>query len=153
MKNICFTFLQSIFSHFSLHRSVFAWVILLFAIFSISNCKKKKLPEFHDEIWRRESLEMASSFCAKYLECSAPVIEKLDKKLQNFAKNQMSTSECVERFKKSNVFRLRGEIPDTIKNSYRTCFVEFQKLNCDDLQNGKLDSLGECNQIRAIQKL
>lgn len=131
-------------------RQIFLLCLLLV---SFGNCKKKKLAEFHDELWRRESLEMASNLCSKLLECANPIIEKIEPKLQNFTKSQMSSNQCVEKFKKSNVFRLRGENPDLIKEAYRSCYFASLELNCSDLQNGKIQTIDTCNQIKAIQKL
>lgn len=125
--------------------------ILFFSTFTL-NCKGKKLNEFKDDSWREESQKIAVEICNKLTTCIEDK-ESKDRKLQNFIESNLSASRCMDKNKKSNVYKLRGEDPSEIQKNFRTCHQQVLSMNCQEIRSGKINTTPECTWIEKLQML
>lgn len=122
-------------------------------LFFIIRCKPSKLPEFADGSWREESQKIASEICGKIRECALKQESKDKSKLHDFVLANLSSSKCIEKNKKSNVYRLRGENPIEIQNNYRLCHKQILQMECEELRKEGLQKTSECSWIAKLQNI
>ncbi|WP_411824146.1 LA_2478/LA_2722/LA_4182 family protein [Leptospira sp. 'Mane'] len=128
--------------------SVFYILILSFGFFCIS-CKKGKGIDSNE--WKEESLKITASLCDKYRKCADPDWKEVPDKLKDFTKSRLDETNCQKTFRDSNAYKLIGENPENIKSLYRECSKKILIASCDELKQGRVDSLEECKSFKKIQ--
>ncbi|MCB1143252.1 MAG: hypothetical protein H7A24_12240 [Leptospiraceae bacterium] len=127
-------------------------IILTIAIFLLS-CQKKKLKGLDDPAWKEKSLSMTLSVCEKILTCSEGFEKKLSPTSEKLFKEELSKEKCLDTFKKSNVYNLRGGDPNLIQEQYEKCSIKMQNSNCEEIQSKSFLNDDACKAIQSIQSL
>jgi hypothetical protein len=126
--------------------------LLFIALVVFSSCKKDKVKGLHDEAWRTESMKMASEICKKYAECAPQLLLKIKPSLHKLFWSEIKEEKCAEKNKESNIYKLAGEKPDTIKEHTRNCYKTLIHAGCTEIANDITSIDPNCVAVRKIQK-
>ncbi|MCX7999719.1 MAG: hypothetical protein N3A69_12335 [Leptospiraceae bacterium] len=131
------------------------WICLVSLVLSFTFCKRKEnLRETFDPVWRDESTKIALSICEQILTCfQKKFIESQSLPVYKHVERNLQSSKCTEKHKKSNVYLLRGNEPETIKKNFLTCYQKLQNLNCEEIYKDEIAKISECRWISNLQKL
>ncbi|TGN20414.1 LA_2478/LA_2722/LA_4182 family protein [Leptospira idonii] len=135
-----------------LQQSQFSLRILFVSVLVLSlfvSCKKQKGIDSGE--WKDESLKMTAELCEKYRKCADPSWSAIPDKLKDFSKDRIEEANCQKRFRESNAYKLIGASPEIIVGLYRECHKQVLNLSCEDLRQGKLDSVVPCSEFKKIQ--
>ncbi|BDA77168.1 hypothetical protein LPTSP3_g00980 [Leptospira kobayashii] len=125
------------------------YVLIISFSFLFGACKKNKGIDSNE--WKEESLKITASLCDKYRKCSDPDWKSVPDKLKDFTKSRLDETNCQKTFRDSNAYKLIGENPENIKLLYRECSKKILSASCEELKQGKVDSLPECENFKKIQ--
>ena len=127
-------------------------IFILVILFTILFCKPKVKKGIDDPIWREESNKIASEICNYMEKCSATTIEKLPDYMQKQVKEEISTPNCIEKNKKSNIYNLRVNDPESAKTAFRECFKYLKTLSCEEMVNAGISKNDFCNTTTLLQE-
>lgn len=65
----------------------------------------------------------------------------------------MREDRCIEKYKKSNIYHLRGKEPLKQKKIAIDCFAHIKTLTCEQIKAGKIYQSSSCQKMRDLQKL
>jgi len=128
-------------------------LLILLIILIFKNCNPSKTTEVFDPTWQEESQKIASEICEKLRECINTQKIETNPKLNNFLLSTLSPTKCLEKNKKSNVYKLKGKDPTQIKQNYRTCKEHILQSNCESIIQEGFQKFPECGWIANLQKL
>lgn len=114
-------------------------------------CKKSKQKEIFDPEWREKYLEISFNTCKKLETCFKDSETKINPKLKNFVKSEFKPENCSEKSKKSKLYLLKVKNPEEAKLAATECFLELEKMSCEDIRKNKLDEVSACKITRLLQ--
>lgn len=126
-------------------------LFIIVILFTILLCKPKVNKGIDDPIWREESNKITSEICNYMEKCSASTIEKLPDYMQKQAKEEISTPNCIEKNKKSNIYNLIVNNPELAKTAYRECLIYIKTLSCEEMIKDGISKNQSCNTVTIFQ--
>lgn len=128
-------------------------IFYILSILILIACQKKKLKGFDDPIWKEKSIGLTEIICNKIQNCSIGFEDKLKKKTSEIFLEETKKEKCIERFKSSNVYHLRGGEPNLIQSQYEKCSTIFESSSCSDIEKSIFLNDESCKSIQYIQTL
>lgn len=126
-------------------------LLICISFFYLIGCKPKPFKAIEDSAWRDETVEITSDLCKKFEICSESLILNLPKNMQNHVKEEISFSNCIEKNKKSNIYKLAVPNINEAKIAFRECANFIKNLSCEDLSSGKIKENEFCKSVTLIQ--
>lgn len=124
--------------------------ILLVSLIFVS-CKKKE-KGLTDPAWQFEMLKLSTEYCTKISTCSESLIKQLPSNVQTYTSSIVKQEKCMNANRHSRAYNLVKENPDFIKKIVRDCFSFALKLNCKEIESGKLEENDSCQLLKKYQK-
>ncbi len=129
-----------------MQKTLFFFLILLII------CKPVTKKGIEDSSWQEESLKIASELCGIFEKCSEVTLKGLPEPMFKQAKEEISSNNCIEKNKKSNIYQLKVSDIESIKNAYRECGTFVKSLSCEEITKGKIQTNNSCNIISLAMK-
>ncbi|WP_244279431.1 LA_2478/LA_2722/LA_4182 family protein [Leptospira brenneri] len=139
------------FKRITINTQPFHLPILLsaFILVFVVSCKKEK--GIVNIEWQNESLSLTAEICAKYRNCADKEWKSIPENLKKFTEGRLEETQCQKRFRESNAYKLIGADPLAIQSTYKECHGNILRFSCQDLQEGKIDTVGACLAFQKIQ--
>lgn len=126
--------------------SIFLSALILVSIVS---CKKDK--GIQNLEWQNESLSLTAEICAKYRDCADKEWKSIPENLKKFTEGRLDEAQCQKRFRESNAYKLIGADPFAIQTAYKECHSQVLKFSCEDLKEGKIETIPSCVAFQKVQ--
>ncbi len=127
------------------------FIIIVLFLFTNIFCKPKAKKGIDDPIWKEESSKIASEICNYLEKCSKPTLDKLPDYMKKQINEEISTANCIDKNKKSNIYNLKVTDPELAKNSYRECLIYIKTLSCEDITKDAISKNEFCNTVTLLQ--
>ncbi|MBM9590139.1 hypothetical protein JWG41_06765 [Leptospira sp. 201903075] len=113
------------------------------------SCKKDK--GIQNLEWQNESLSLTAEICAKYRDCADKEWKSIPENLKKFTEGRLDEAQCQKRFRESNAYKLIGADPFVIQTAYKECHSQVLKFSCEDLKEGKIETVPSCVAFQKVQ--